>query len=272
MNTIIELSPWQVLIAAGLIGVSASVSVLYRLGMERTLALAAVRTIIQLTAVGYLLEWVFSLDAWYAVLPLLLTMTLLAAQAAIGRTQRRYPGMYGVALLAIFSSAGSILMFAMLAVIQVEPWWTPRYIIPILGMILGNSLTGVSLGLDRFVSGLVDQRAQIELYLSHGATRQEAVQPLRAEAVRVGMIPLINAMMVAGTVSLPGMMTGQILSGTPPKTAVAYQIVVMFLLAGSTALGTVGVVRLSERLLFDSHDRLLIEKIRPKRKKMSRSK
>jgi putative ABC transport system permease protein len=259
---VITLEAWQVALAASLIVINAVISVVYRLGMGRTLVIASVRTVVQLTAVGYLLEWIFALDAWQAVLPLLLTMTALAAHAAVSRNKRRFAGMLRISFVGIFLSSASVLVFAMTAVIGVDPWWTPRYIIPILGMILGNSLTGVSLGLDRFVSGLIEQRSEIELYLSHGATRSEAVSTLRAEAIRVGMIPIINAMMVVGTVSLPGMMTGQILSGTAPSEAVAYQIVVMFLLTGATALGTFLVVRASEMALFDARNRLLVERIR----------
>ena len=256
---IIVLDWTQLLIAGGLIAVNAVVSIIYRLQMEKTLLLATARTVVQLLAVGYLLEWVFSLAVWYAVLPILVIMAVLAAQAAVARTSKRYPGVHMVALGAIFLSGASVLMFAMLAVVQVEPWWNPRYIIPILGMILGNSLTGISLALDRFLVNLVERRGEVELLLSHGGTRGEAVRRLRADAVRVGMIPIINSMMVVGTVSLPGMMTGQILSGTSPQVAVAYQIVIMFLLAAATALGSVAVVIASERRLFDDRARLLVE-------------
>jgi len=258
MNLIV-LDPWQVALAASLIGINAVVSIVYRLSMEKTLALATVRTVVQLAAVGYLLEWVFSLDRWYAVVPMLTVMTALAAQAAVSRSRKRYRGMFTVALAGIFGSAASVLMFAMVVVVQVEPWWSPRYAIPVLGMILGNSLTGVSLGMDRFVAGLTEERARIELILSHGGTPSEAVAPLRADAVRVGMIPMINSMMVVGTVSLPGMMTGQILSGTAPTVAVTYQIVIMFLLAAATSLGTVAVVRASERRLLGPGARLRME-------------
>ena len=261
-DELISLSYGRVLLAGVLIAVNAFVSIRYRLGMERTLAMASMRTVVQLTAVGYVLEWVFSLAVWYAVLPVLLSMTFMAAHAATGRSQQTYRGMVTDALVAIFLSAGLILMFAMHVIVQPDPWWAPRYIIPILGMILGNSLTGISLGLDRFTVSIHDQRDQIEMLLAHGATGPEAVQSQRAEAVRVGMIPIINSMLVVGTVSLPGMMTGQILSGTSPRLAVAYQIVIMFLLAGATALGTTVVVLLAERRIFDERTRLLWERIR----------
>jgi putative ABC transport system permease protein len=108
-------------------------------------------------------------------------------------------------------------------------------------MILGNSLNGIALCLDRFLEHLVSRSAEIELQLAFGATRKEALAiPMRA-AVRTGLIPIINAMAVAGIVSLPGMMTGQILAGSPPMQAVAYQIVVMFMIAAASAFGAMTV-------------------------------
>ena len=128
----------------------------------------------------------------------------------------------------------------MTAVLQLDdPWRQPQYTIPLLGMILGNTLNGISLGLGRLTEELAVRRDQVELLLSLAHTRWEAAR-LRAvrQAVRTGMIPTINAMMVTGIVSLPGMMTGQLLSGVDPVDAVKYQIVIMFLIASGTALGT----------------------------------
>ncbi|HEX04081.1 MAG TPA: ABC transporter permease, partial [Bacteroidetes bacterium] len=136
------------------------------------------------------------------------------------------------------------------SVIGARPIWTPPVFIPILGMILGNSLNGISLALDRFLTGCVDQRALIETRLSLGATPNEAVQPLVREAVRTGMIPIINSMAIVGIVSMPGIMTGQLLAGADPKDAVLYQIVVMYMLAGSTSISTVISILMLRRRVF----------------------
>jgi putative ABC transport system permease protein len=118
-------------------------------------------------------------------------------------------------------------------------------------MILGNTLNGISLGLDRLGGELAAQRLHVESLLALGATRWEAARQPVQKAVRTGMIPIINAMMVVGIVSLPGMMTGQLLAGISPIQAVRYQIVILFLIASGTALGTVSVVLLSYRRLFN---------------------
>ena len=133
----------------------------------------------------------------------------------------------------------------MTVLVGVEPWWEPRYLIPLLGMVLGNGLTGISLCLDALLESLAERRDRVEMELAHGATRWEAARTPLRDAVRRGMIPIINAMMVVGLVSLPGMMTGQILAGADPLEAVEYQIVVMFMLAAATAVGALIFVRLA---------------------------
>jgi putative ABC transport system permease protein len=124
-------------------------------------------------------------------------------------------------------------------------------------MILGNTLNGISLGLERLGEELAAHRDQVETLLALGATRWEAAcQPIR-RAVRTGMTPTLNGMMVAGIVTLPGMMTGQLLAGVSPIEAVKYQIVILFLLASAAALGTVGAVLLGFRHLFNAHHQFL---------------
>jgi putative ABC transport system permease protein len=154
---------------------------------------------------------------------------------------------------------------ALLAVVQVRPWYLPQYAIPLLGMILGNTLNGISLGLDRFGEELVGKRDQVEALLALGATRWEAARASVGRAVRTGMIPTLNTMMVVGLVSLPGMMTGQLLAGADPMQAVMYQIVIMFLIASATALGTVSVVLLGYRRLFSRDHQFLYARIQKRR-------
>jgi len=124
-------------------------------------------------------------------------------------------------------------------------------------MILGNSLTGLSLCLDQLLETVHERRAEVEMELALGATRWEAARGPLAASVRRGMIPTINAMMVVGIVSLPGMMTGQILAGADPAVAVRYQIVVMFMLTASTALGCIFIALLACRTLFNDRHQLV---------------
>jgi len=264
----IELSYVQVGIAAALILVNGAISVALRLGMARPLAVASIRTVVQLLLIGLVLDWVFQFSTWYLVTAMMIAMTLIAGIAAVQRTTRRHPGIWIDSIVSVWASSWIITAFAVFAVLQqVEPWYNPQYTIPLLGMVLGNTLTGVSLGLGRLSEELTARRDQVEMLLSLGATRWEAARGAVKQAVRTGMIPMINSMMVVGLVSLPGMMTGQLLSGVvEPIDAVLYQIVIMFLIASATALGTVSAVLLSFLRLFNAKHQFLhylTEKRRP---------
>lgn len=261
----VPLAPWQVMIAAALILISATVSLLLQLGLERRLLLAAVRTLVQLLLIGLVLKWIFDLGKqqryWYVVLGLMLAMTLIAGVAAVGRIDRSYRGILLDSIVSIWAATWCITAVAIFAVVRPEPWYLPQYTVPLLGMILHNTLNGISLGLDRLGSELAARRDEIETLLALGATRWEAARTHIRQAVRTGMIPTINTMMVVGLVSLPGMMTGQLLSGVDPVQAVKYQIVIMFLIAAGTSLGTVSVVLLGYRRLFNQDHQFLAGRI-----------
>jgi len=241
----IPLTPGQVAIAASLILISGAISLGLGLGLERRLALAAVRTIVQLLAIGFVLRWIFAESRWYLVLGLMTAMTLIAGLSAIGRTTRRYRWMWLDSILSIGLSAWLMTVVALVLILRVPTWYEPQYAIPLLGMILGNTLNGISLGTDRLGEELSSHRDEVDTLLALGGTRWEAARGPIREAVRTGMVPTINTMMVVGLVSLPGMMTGQILAGTSPLQAVLYQIVIMFLIAAGTSLGTLGMVLLT---------------------------
>lgn len=264
MTSYIELSYWQVAFAALLIFINAIISILLRLGLEKTLLIASFRTITQLLLIGSVLQWVFQIDRWYAVVGILIVMTVIAGFTAAQRTSRRYAGMTLDTIVSIWASAWAITGFALIVVLHgpnksIYDWYQPQYAIPLLGMILGNTLNGVSVGLKTFTDSLYQNRDQIEASLALGATRWEAGNASMRDALRTGMIPILNSMMIVGIVSLPGMMTGQLLAGTKPISAVKYQIVIMFLIASATALGTVGVVLLSFRRLFNERHQLRID-------------
>ncbi len=264
MSELIELRFWQVGLAASLIVVSAAISLILRLGLERRLLLAAARTLVQLLAIGLVLGWLFAEGQPYMIAVMAL-MTVIAGLAAVGRCDRRWRGIALDSIVSIWASAWCITVLAVLAVVRPSPWYLPQYWIPLLGMILHNTLNGISLGLDRFAGELVGQRDQIETLLALGASRWEAAQAPIRQAVRTGMIPTINTMMVVGLVSLPGMMTGQLLAGVDPLQAVMYQIVIMFLIAAGTSLGTVGVVLLGYRRLFSRDHQFLPGRIFPRK-------
>nr|VFJ65237.1 MAG: putative ABC transport system permease protein [Candidatus Kentron sp. FW] len=251
MSGYLELTYGQVALAALLILINGVISLVLRLRMERLLLIASVRTVIQLVLVGLVLEWVFHWERWYVVMGLAVVMTLIAGVTAAGQNNRRYPGIWANTLIAMWASAWIVTAFALFVVMEgIDKWYQPQYAIPLLGMVLGNTLNGISVGMNTFTESLVTRREQIESLLALGATRWEAARDTIRHAVRTGMLPIINSMMVVGIVSIPGTMTGQLVSGMAPIHAVKYQIVIMFLIASATALGTVGVVLLTFHRLF----------------------
>nr|VFK46340.1 MAG: putative ABC transport system permease protein [Candidatus Kentron sp. TC] len=250
MGEYITLTYGQVALTALLILVNGAISVALHLRMERLLLIAGARTVIQLFLVGLVLEWVFRWERWYVVIGLAMVMTSIAGITAASNNQRRYPGIWIHNIVALWASAWIITSFALFVVLQGIDWHQPQYTIPLLGMVLGNTLNGVSVGLGTFTESLATRREQIESLLTLGASRWEAARGAVRHAVRTGMLPIINSMMVVGVVSLPGMMTGQLISGMSPIQAVKYQIVIMFLIASATSLGTVSVVLLAFFRLF----------------------
>ena len=261
---VISLTPLDLGITAILILILAGLSLLLRLGIAQQLLIAAVRTVVQLMLIGMVLTTVFEFAKlqWVALITIL--MLLIAGREVVARQQYRLVGWwgFGVGTLSMFISTFTVTILALLVIIGTDPWYRPQYAIPLLGMMLGNTMNGIALGLDRLTSAAREQRAIIEARLMLGQSWREAIRDIRRNSMRTGMIPIINAMAAAGVVSLPGMMTGQILAGSPPIEAVKYQILIMFMITAGTGFGTMAAVWLAARRLFDDRHRLRLERLR----------
>ncbi|CCO25504.1 ABC transporter permease [Maridesulfovibrio hydrothermalis] len=255
----ISISWEQLLIALGLVSVSGAVSLYYQLKLEKDLAVGVVRTFVQLLAMGYLLKILFGLNNAFLVLGLYAVMTLFSVHIVHGRVkQKGIPYLLPTTTAVLFSYTLITILVTKL-VIGTTPWWDPQYFIPIGGMVAGNSMNSLALTLERFFSELKSRRAEVEMMLCHGADYREATADIFRNALRAGMIPAINSLMGVGLVSLPGMMTGQILAGADPEEAVRYQIVVMFMLVASTALSSIIVLLLVRRRSFSPAMTLLVK-------------
>ncbi len=227
----------DIALASSLIAIVLIVSWRLRLRLTSTLLMAAVRTVVQLSFIGLILAWIFAREQWYEVLLILTIMTLIAGSAARNRVKRSYKGLFVDTLMAVSISAVLVTIITISLILRVQPWYTPQFIIPILGLILGNSLTAISLTSNQLIEAFHEQQARIEMMLSLSARPFEAVHEQIRAAIVNGMTPTLNSMLVVGIVSLPGMMTGQILAGADPTQAVRYQIVTMFLICVSSTLG-----------------------------------
>ena len=222
--------------AIGLMAIAVGLSSWQGLGLSKTLAIATVRTLVQLLGVGLFLSIVFSTENPLIILAVIAGMATIAAVVARNRIDREMSRLFKWVLLAIFSSGLVTVTYVCVFVIQLEPWYNPQYLIPLSGIVLGNAMTAASIAGERLVSALRNSRTEIETHLSLGATPEQAASTYRKEAIKAGLIPTINAMMVVGLVTLPGMITGQILGGADPLIAALYQILIMFMLALATLI------------------------------------
>jgi len=260
----VELSVADLAIAATLVLLLALLSIRLRSNISQQLIIAAMRTAVQLTLVGLVLKVLFANASFGWVMLMALIMLLVAGREVMVRQERRFKGWlgYAVGTFSMFLSSFAVTIFALVVILGENPWYTPQYAIPLLGMLLGNTMNGIAIAMDRLTHSAWEQRAVIEARLMLGERWDQAIAEYRRQAIRSGMIPIINAMAAAGIVSLPGMMTGQILAGAAPVEAVKYQILIMFLISAGTGLGTLAAVSIGSKQLFDERQRLCLDRLR----------
>jgi len=263
VNGYIALDYGDLAVASLLVLANAALSLRLDLGLERRIMIAAARMVVQLSLVGLVLKVLFA-----AVSPLwtglaALAMVAFAGQEIMARQDRRFAGWwgYGLGTGCMLAAAGLVTVFGLTTQLRPDPWYHPQYAIPLLGMVLGNTMTGISLGLHTLTGAVVEGRSAIEARLALGETMGAATLPVVRKALRAAVMPIVNAMGTTGLVSLPGMMTGQILGGVDPTQAVRYQILIMFLISGGTAAGAVAAVLGGVRRLSDSRDRLRLDRL-----------
>ncbi|MEL0107167.1 MAG: iron export ABC transporter permease subunit FetB [Rhodospirillaceae bacterium] len=259
----ISLTYTDLAIASLLVIGNAVLSLILRLNLEKQFLIAAARTVIQLTLVGLVLKTLFELVSLWLTAFVALLMILFAGYEVLARQKQRFSGFwtYGLGTSSMLASGMIVTIFALTTQLKPDPWFDPRYAIPLLGMILGNTMTGISLGLNTLIGNAVREKVAIEASLALGHDIHKAFGDIVRDAVRTGLIPIINAMSAAGVVSLPGMMTGQILGGVPPVEAVKYQILIMFLIAGGTAIGLISAVYSGAWRLTDKRHRLRLDRL-----------
>ena len=256
MDSLIELDLTDLVWALGMMAIAIGLSSWQGLGLEMSLAIATGRTVIQLLGVGYILAVVFALNDPFAVLSVLLVMLTIATITARNRISKKIPQLLYVVFGAIFFSTALTLSYTNLLIIQPESWYEPQYLIPLAGIVLGNAMNGAAIAGERLVSTINSSRLEIETHLSLGATPQQAVATYRKDAIRAGLIPTLNQMMVVGVVTLPGIITGQLLSGIDPLNAASYQILIMFMLAFANLVTTVLVTQGLCRQFFNTQAQL----------------
>jgi putative ABC transport system permease protein len=251
VNSLIALDPVDMGWALGLMAIAIALSAWQRLGLEWNLTVATFRTVVQLIFVGYFLTIVFAWRNPWAVLAVLLVMLTIATIVARNRISKKVPNLLPMVGGSILVGTALTLAYVNLLVLRPETWYDPQYVIPLAGILLGNAMNAAAIGGERLVSTLNASRLEIETHLSLGATPQQAIDQYRKDAIKAGLIPTINSMMVVGVVTLPGIITGQLLSGIDPFDAALYQMLIMFILAIATLITTLLVTQGIYRQFFN---------------------
>lgn len=221
-----------------LVLVAIGVSAVQGLKLERRLVVASIRTILQLLLIGFVIGFIIEEHNPWMVIAAISIQLAIASWTSASLLERPLPGARLTALYALVPTYVIIVFVLMLLVIRHHPWWEPRILLPLGGMVLGNSLTGTVLAINRYRAALKGAREVVMARLALGVPWNLAVLEQRQEAAGAALLPTIASMLTVGVVAMPGMMTGQIIAGADALVAVKYQVVVMFMLAGAVALAS----------------------------------
>lgn len=235
------------LISSGFIFFALAISYWQELKLEQDILVGAGRAFIQLLAVGYILNYVFQMNNSLFTVIILLVMTTIAAIHAAKRG-KGIPGVLLIVTIAI--GVGSLVTLLVLLAIKAIVF-QPNQVIPVMGMVVGNSMIATGLTLTRLKESFRDKKPEIITALSLGATPRQAVKSGLQRSVKMGMIPTIDGMKTIGIVQLPGMMTGMILAGASPITAIRYQLLVVFMLSSAVAISCIIAGLLAYRTFFN---------------------
>ncbi len=258
MNGIINLTIWQLLLAYVFVLVVLVITRIRGIGREKEILISSVRMTIQLVLTGYVLVYVFANPSPLFTAAIIILMECFAIYTVFRRFEGRLSKKLKITIaLAMIVGTLFCLLYFLFIVIGISPWYNPQYFIPIAGMMVGNSMTGISLGVKSLIEGMTTQRNLVEEAMILGATPQVATRSIVNSTFEAAIMPTINSMLGMGIVFLPGMMTGQILSGTSPATAVNYQIAIMLGILGAVSVTVIIMVQLGCRSFFNEEDQLV---------------
>ncbi|WP_352420498.1 iron export ABC transporter permease subunit FetB [Proteiniborus sp.] len=259
MDGVIDLKLWQMVSAYIFVVILLFIVKARGISREKEILISSIRMTIQLILTGYILIYLFNNSNPLYTIIVIAIMEIFAIYNIFKRSKTKLSKSLKriIAISMIFGTLSSLIYF-LLVVVNISPWYDPRYFIPIAGMLIGNSMTGISLGVTRLVDGMTSQRYLVESALMLGASPKIAVKEIVDNAFDSAILPTINSMVGMGIVFLPGMMTGQILSGTSPVTAIEYQITIMLGILGSVALTVILFVQLGYKTFFNDESQLII--------------
>ena len=260
-NGIIQLSIIQLSIAYGLVLIVFLLLRIRKIPHQKLLFLATFRMSLQLVLVGYILIYLFDTQNPYFTVIIIIIMQAFSIYTILKRFKDKLSNaLIKVIVIAFPGATLSVLFYFLFLIVQITPWYNPQYFIPLAGMIVGNSMTGVILGLSQMIQALHQQREHIEEALILGADVSQAMKPVIDQSFSNAIIPTLNTMLGMGIVFLPGMMTGQILSGVSPLTAISYQIAIMLGILTTVSLSVLLILYFGSKTYFNSQSQLIQKK------------
>lgn len=257
MLEIVKLDVVDLALAVGLMAVAVGLSAIEGLGLELSLVLATGRTILQLAVVGYVLAFVWALNSLVVVLGAVVVMVTVAAIATRNRISKKIPLLLPIVWGTLFITTAVTLIYINFLIIQPTPWYAPQYLIPLVAIALGQAMNSAAVVGERFVNTINSSPIEIETHLSLGATPQQAITQYRQDAIKAGLIPTINQMMITGLVTIPSFMSGQLLGNVNPLDAASYQILIMFIVAFVNLVATLLITQGLSRQFFNSAAQLI---------------
>jgi uncharacterized protein (TIGR00245 family) len=246
----------------GFIVMNMVLSHVLNLQIGTSMVISALRCMVQLTFVATILERVFAAENLWTVAAIALLLNMLGAfETVVIKAQRRCHNMFPIVFIAMLVSTVPMSILGARFAMGVRPFWTPDQYIPVIGMLCGNAIAGVSVTLSYLLKELDENKDKTETYLAFGASRFEACRPLAVEALRLSLMPVINQMSVTGIIAIPGMMSGAILGGADVQQAARLQMVIMFMITASCALACIVATLLALNVCVDAEHRIRSERI-----------
>lgn len=236
---VVDIGYVELFAAAALMCVAGLVSWKLELGQTKRIVVSSIRAFVQLLAAGFVLTYLFQYQTWWIVLLALCAMVIAATQIATSRVKSSVRGLQPAVFVALFVSSIAVGLVVVEGVIHADPWYNARQLIPIAGMIIGNAMSATAVAIDRLFSDLDSRSNEMLMLVSLGASPKEAALPSIKTAIGAGMTPVLATMSAAGIVTIPGMMSGQILAGADPLAAAKYQIIVMLMLSAANTIAIV---------------------------------
>ena len=258
MNNYLKIDNLGLFISVAVMFIVMFLASINRLKLTKDIFIGTIRAFIQLFIMGFILRYTFTHSHWIFTAILFLFMLLFAAYEAYKRLKFKSSRLFQYILISL--SAGSLipLFIIFYLILKIKPWYNIRYIIPISGMIVANSMTALSLGLNNYMTDIKNNRMMIYSKLSLGATAPYSVIDIFQKAYYNGILPSINSLMVLGIAKLPGMMTGQILAGVMPIESVKYQLMIMYMITFSNSISLLLLLKLANKVIFNAQEQLLI--------------